>query len=142
MAGSTPADPNTALEQLKNPNEYLRAWAIQFLCEDKNPSAAALAEFARLAKEDPSPVVRLYLAAAMQRTPLDKRMDVLLALVAHGEDVDDHNLPLMYWYAAEPVVGQSTTKAVTLMSKSKIPVLREYITRRMTAGTKVAQADK
>ncbi len=131
---------NTALEQLKNPNEYVRAWAIQFLCEDKNPSAAALEEFARLAKEDPSPVVRLYLAAAMQRTPLDKRMNVLQALVAHGEDVDDHNLPLMYWYAAEPVVGQDTTKAVLLLSKSKIPVLREYITRRMAAGNKVAQA--
>jgi hypothetical protein len=127
-----------ALKALSNKDEYLRAWAIQLLCEEKNPSAAALGEFARLAKNDPSPVVRLYLASAMQRTPIAQRGDVVEALLAHTEDVGDHNLPLMYWYAAEPIVGSDMSKAVGLLGKTKIPVIREFITRRMTAG-RVAQ---
>jgi hypothetical protein len=128
-----------AQESLMHGSEHLRSWAIQLLCEDKNPSDTVLKEFARMAKEDPSPMVRLYLASAMQRTPVEKRMPVLEALLARAEDADDHNLPLMYWYAAEPVVGASTQNAVKLLAATKIPKVREYITRRMTAKP-VAQA--
>jgi hypothetical protein len=35
-----------------------RAWTIQLVCEDKNPGDATLKEFARLAQEDLSPVIR------------------------------------------------------------------------------------
>ena len=76
----------TALKALSNPDEYVRAWAVQLLCEENQPSAAALAEFGRLAKSDPSPVVRLYLASAMQRTPVAQRGEVVEALLAHAED--------------------------------------------------------
>ncbi len=129
------------LTLLKQNFAIVRAWAIQLLCEDRRPGLAALAEFARLAKEDPSPVVRLYLASACQRLSMAERAPIVEALLAHAEDVADHNLPLMYWYAAEPIVGADTTKAVSLLAKTKIPILREYITRRMTAG-KLVQAEK
>jgi hypothetical protein len=124
---------SSAFELLGNSGDYIRSWTIQLLCEDKNPSDAVLKEFARMAKEDSSPMVRLYLASAMQRTSVEKRMPVLEALVAHAEDANDHNLPLMYWYAAEPVVGASTQNAVKLLGATKIPKVREFITRRMTA---------
>jgi putative membrane-bound dehydrogenase-like protein len=128
----------TALAQLKSGHEYVRAWAIQLLAENNHPSQPALDEFARMAREDDSQVVRLYLASALQRTPLENRIEILQALVAHADDINDHNLPLMYWYAAEPVVGQDTAKAVALLGKTKIPLLREYITRRMTSAVKTA----
>ncbi len=123
----------TAVAQLKNEDENLRAWSIQLLCEDKAPGAAALAEFARLAKEDPSPVVRLYLASACQRLSVAERLPIVEALIAHAGDATDHNLPLMYWYALEPIAAESPARAVGLLAKAKIPILREYITRRMTA---------
>ncbi|MEW6305838.1 MAG: PVC-type heme-binding CxxCH protein [Verrucomicrobiota bacterium] len=134
----------TALaELLGDIDEHLRSWAIQLLCENKNPSDAALKEFARMAKEDSSPMVRLYLASALQRIAVDKRQPILEGLIAHAEDAKDHNLPLMYWYATEPVVAQNMGKAAILLGKTKIPVLREYITRRMTAASKpVAQTGK
>jgi hypothetical protein len=53
-----------------------------------------------LAKNDASPVVRLYVASAAQRIAVSKRLPILEGLFAHAEDVADHNLPLMYWYAA------------------------------------------
>ena len=118
---------------LKSDSEQLRAWTIQLLCEDHKPGDAAMKEFARLAKEDPSPVVRLYLASACQRLTVAERLPIVEALLAHAEDVNDHNLPLMYWYATEPIVAADPAKGALLLAKAKIPILREYITRRLTA---------
>src|SRR5206468_1549651 len=66
-----------ALSLLDDKSEYVRAWSIQLLAEYKNLSEIALKRFAKLAKNDPSPVVRLYLASAMQRTPVEKRWEVV-----------------------------------------------------------------
>jgi putative membrane-bound dehydrogenase-like protein len=126
---------NSALNDcLKDKSEHLRAWAIQLLCENKKPSAAARAEFARMAREDKSPLVRLYLASAMQRLPVAQRVPVLAALLAHAEDAKDQNLPLMYWYATEPVVAADKKAALQLLAVCKIPKVRQFITRRMATG--------
>jgi hypothetical protein len=95
-----------------------------------------------MAREDKSPVVRLYLASACQRLPLDRRGEILAGLLAHAEDATDHNLPLMYWYAAEPLAAEGPAKAVALLGQAKIPQVREFITKRMTATTKAAPAEK
>jgi putative membrane-bound dehydrogenase-like protein len=129
-------DQNDVNRLLTDKSEIIRAWIIQLACEDKKPSDAVLKEFARMAREDQSPVVRLYLASALQRLPLAQRGEILEGLLAHAEDAKDHNLPLMYWYAAEPLAGESVSSAAKLLAKTKIPQVREYITRRMTAGTK------
>jgi putative membrane-bound dehydrogenase-like protein len=120
---------------LKSDQEYVRCWAIQLLCEEGKPGPEALRAFAALAREDASAPVRLYLAAAMQRVPLEARWDVLEGLLAHAEDADDHNLPLMLWYATEPLVPAAVAKALVLAQKCKIPKVREYIIRRSVAGS-------
>ncbi len=126
-------DETALLPELKHADPYVRGWAIQLACEDRNPSPALLAEFARLAKEDPSPIVRLYLASAADRLPVEKRWDIVRGLIAHAEDVDDHNLPLMYWYALEPLVGADKAKGLALAAGGKIPLLREFATRRIAS---------
>ena len=120
---------------LKHEDEWVRAWAIQLSCEDSKRSEGLQNEFARLAKEDPSPVVRLYLASACQRLSIEQRLPILEALLAHEEDANDHNLPLMYWYATEAVAAQGSAKALPLLAKTKIPQVRQFITRRMTAAS-------
>jgi len=121
-------------ELLQDSSEHLRAWAIQLLCENRKPSEAARAEFARMADEDKSPLVRLYLASAMQRLLLEQRVPVLAHLLAHTEDEDDQNLPLMYWYATEPVVAADRVAAVKLLTACQIPKVRQFITHRMATG--------
>ena len=119
---------------LQDSSEHLRAWAIQLLCENRKPSEAARVAFARMAREDKSPLVRLYLASAMQRLLLKQRVPVLAHLLAHTEDKDDQNLPLMYWYATEPVVAADRVSAVKLLTACQIPKVRQFITHRMATG--------
>ncbi|MEO7600052.1 MAG: PVC-type heme-binding CxxCH protein [Opitutus sp.] len=122
-----------ALELLKSAEPRIRAWTIQLVCEDKAPSAPLIAVFAQLAQSDPSPIVRLYLASAAQRIDVAKRWPVVEALLAHGEDANDHNLPQMVWYAAEPLVPADATRALALGSKTPLTKVRALFTRRQAA---------
>jgi putative membrane-bound dehydrogenase-like protein len=131
-----------AMAQLDNPDEYLRAWAIQLLAEDRNVSDNSLKRFADLARTDHSPVVRLYLASAMQRVPAGKRWEVVAGLNQHPEDATDHNLPLMNWYAAEPLTTNNLTRALALAETSKLQRILEFTVRRAAAaGTAEAMAE-
>lgn len=114
----------------------LRAWTIQLACEDLNPSDATLAKLAEMARTDPSPVVRLYLASAVQRLPESlsaAKWAVVRGLVQHGEDADDPNLPLMVWYALEPLVTGDPGRALALAEPSPLPRLLEFTVRRVGA---------
>lgn len=118
---------------LSNENEYVRSWAIQLLAEDKNLSDAAIKQFADMAHNDSSALVRLYLASAIQRTEPEQRWDILDGLLQHAEDKDDHNLPLMLWYAAEPLVKVDMNRAVDLAIKAKFPKILAYTIQRVGA---------
>jgi putative membrane-bound dehydrogenase-like protein len=126
------AQQDLLLELLSDRDAHVRAWAIQLLCEDFAPPAAALERFVSLAQSDPSPVVRLYLASALQRLEMDQRWPIAAALVAHGEDQDDHNLPKMLWFAIEPMVAKEPARGLELAAAGKIPLLQNYAARRAT----------
>lgn len=115
---------------LQDKDQYVRAWAIQLLCEDKTPPAEALAQFAKMASGDASPVVRLYLASALQRTDLETRWKISEGLLMHGEDSSDHNLPKMIWFGMESLVKENPARALELASKTRIPMLAQFIARR------------
>jgi putative membrane-bound dehydrogenase-like protein len=121
------------LDLLDHDSEYLRSWAIALLVEGTHASDDTLRHFARLARRDPSPLVRLYLASALQRVPAVKRWPVLEGLMAHPEDAADHNLPLMVWYAAEPAVELDMPRALALAADTKLPSLFEFTVRRIAA---------
>src|SRR6185503_2349887 len=54
----------------------------------------------------------------------------------------DHNLSLMYWYAAEPAVAADVSRGIALMKQSKIPLVRQFIARRIaTVATNDAKGD-
>jgi len=122
-----------ALSLLDHSDEHVRAWTIQCLTESREVSDTALGQFARMASSDSSPVVRLYLASALQRLPVERRWNTLEGLVTHAEDASDHNLPLMVWYAAEGPVSTDWRRGLKLMNRSKIPKVRELIARRIAS---------
>lgn len=116
--------------QLEHPSEYVRAWAVQLLCEDRAPPAPALERFARLAAMDPSPLVRLYLASALQRIEPAQRWTIAAGLIARGEDAGDQNLPLMVWYGIQPLVEADIERFADYAGATKLPLLRRHIARR------------
>lgn len=132
---------------LSHDNEHVRAWAIQFLCDQSTINAfqpqqnaswkletEILEQFAVMAKTDPSPIVRLYLASAVQRLPFAERWSILEGLISHAEDVSDNNLPRMYWFALEPMVPLHQRQSLELAVAGKIPALQEFVARRMVTG--------
>jgi putative membrane-bound dehydrogenase-like protein len=121
------------IELLSHENEYVRSWAIQLVTEDKSVSPEALKRFAELAKNDPSAQVRLYLTSAMIRLEPSQRWDVVEALAQKAEDKEDHNLPLMLWYAAEPLAVVDAKRALQMAETSKFPKLLPYTIQRVTA---------
>ncbi|HEX4793912.1 MAG TPA: PVC-type heme-binding CxxCH protein [Humisphaera sp.] len=123
--------PDIAMAQLKSDRPYVAAWAIQLLCEQKNASDNAVSEFARLAKESKSAVVRLYVSSALQRIPAKARWDAVTALLSHSEDADDHNLPLMNWWAMEPLCTLDPDRALALGSDTKLPGILSFVVRRI-----------
>ncbi len=152
------ADEAFLRRQLHHSNEHVRTWAIRFLTDawpldtvmsqrpagtseirnsksevekDLAASAATLKELVRMAKTDPSGLVRLALASTLQRLPVLQRADLAAALAARKEDADDHNLPLLIWYGLIPVAEADATAVASLAAKIELPLTRKLIARRL-----------
>ncbi len=122
------------VHHLDDADEWLRAWAVRLLAEGKAPSSPTLVKFAAMARGDASPLVRLELASALQRMPVPARRPIAEDLVAHGGDANDPSIPLMLWYGIEPTVPLDRAGAVDLAERSQIPLIRQYIARRIVAA--------
>jgi putative membrane-bound dehydrogenase-like protein len=116
---------------LNNPHEQVRAWAIALGLEPRQASPAFRTMLAEMAARDPSAFVRLYLASGLQRLPLADRWPIAQALALHAEDDQDAYLPLMLWYGVEPLPPADPERAVNLLRKTSIGLLREHIARRL-----------
>lgn len=125
------------LDALADEDEYIRGWAIQLLTEDRQVSSSTLSTFTSMAYKDPSPVVKLYLAAALQRLPEDQRWDMAENLMAQGDDAEDHNIPKMIWFAMESLIADQPNKGLALASNTEIPLLAEYTARRIVDADQV-----
>jgi hypothetical protein len=116
----------------KDREELVRAWAVDHV---------GLREMVDLARTDRSPVVRLRLASRMQRLDLASRWPIAEALAAQPENANDANLPLMIWYGIEPAIMEDRERALSLLVKAKIPLVREYIARRLATTPKRPPAE-
>ena len=126
------ADAAFLTSQLSHTSEHARWWAVRLLTEDKKVSPALLTKFVTMAREDKSAFVRLGLASALQRLPVNDRWELATALLSHAEDAADKDLPLLTWYGIEPAVAADQTKAALLLAKCQQPQVRTFITRRLT----------
>ena len=130
---------------LKQDHEALRVWGIRLLT-DRNPLDTVtslrpkvdpelptdlLEEFARMARDDQSGLVRLTLASTLQRLPFTQRLTLATPLVAHKEDAGDHNLPLLIWYGLIPVADSDPSGLARLAGGCALPTTRRFIARRL-----------
>lgn len=134
-------------------DQHVFAWAIRLMMETREPSELALASLPRAALINDSALIRRYIASALQRLPLDQRLplyhrwstlEILLDHPKrdHAEDAEDQNLPLMYWYAFEPLVADDIDRFIDLGSRTRIPLIRHHVARRATEFENAAHLSK
>lgn len=116
---------------LADHDEHVRSWAVRLVADESEPSPGAQERFVRLASEDASGLVNLYLASALQRMTLSRRWPLAKALSSRDAWMDDPAFPLMLWYGIEPAVAADSKAAVMLLSECRIPLVRRFIARRV-----------
>ncbi len=117
---------------LASPSEAKRAMGVRYLCEDFAEDASTSERLLTIAKGGASGLVRVEIAAGLQRLPLDRRLEVASALCERGEDADDRQQPLMIWYGIEQAVPADAERAATLAIATQIPLVRHLIARRLS----------
>jgi putative membrane-bound dehydrogenase-like protein len=139
---------------LNHKNAHVRAWFIQCLLQEPSPTRRPSSTspiltrpgqirlvLSKVAASDPSPIVRLYTAAGLSRLSVDERWPIVRNLIRHSEDAADPNLPLMIWYAMEPLAEVDANLALHPANHSEIPILLQFMARRVTSiGTPEAIA--
>ncbi|QDU41015.1 FG-GAP repeat protein [Maioricimonas rarisocia] len=123
-------DEETLTALLDEHDAHLRGWAIRLLSERNDRSDDATGKLAGMARSERSPIVRRELASAMRQLPHDVRWTIGEGLVSHGDDADDHNIPLLIWYGVEPLVVEDPARAFAMAGSSRIPLVARFIYRR------------
>ncbi len=123
----------TLFTALTDPNENIRALSIRLLTDEQPAPSDAARRLADGVAAEKSAFVRLAYASAMQRLEGEPRWQIAEALAKHGEDADDHNLPLMIWYGLEPLVPFNIDRSIEIAKTTPIPLLRRHIARRVAS---------
>ncbi len=121
------------LKLLSHKSDNIRTWAVRLLAEDGKLSDTALNKLAHVAGTDKSGLVLTYLASILNRLPYEQRWPIAEQLVRHERYADDRVYPLMVWYGIEPALTSDPERAVKLAASSKLPLVREFIARRLTS---------
>lgn len=135
-------------ENLESPHESIRKWTIRLLV-DRQPidtivgpaswnlpgrlSEEVMSAFVEHAGEDDSGLVRLALASALQRLPVEDRFELGKTLAARTEDFDDHNLPEMVWYGVSPLAESNPVALVEIAKATTWPDLLKWIARAISS---------
>jgi putative membrane-bound dehydrogenase-like protein len=129
-----------------DPSEYIRNYALKLLVdswtldnvdgtrprEHQEREPLVIERLATLAAQDSSPLVRLTIASALQRLPLEHRTQVARGLLAHAEDAEDHNLPLIVWYGITSLGEKQIHSLAELAKICTWPTTLRLMARRMT----------
>ena len=113
---------------------HLRSWAVRLLGDgllELNP--ASIQRLKDMAANDPSGLVRMYIASGLDRLKPKDALAVASHLVMHEQDADDRVQPHLVWFRIEPLLMSNLDAAVSLARSSQIPLVRKNITRRLAA---------
>ena len=118
---------------LGHESPHIRSWAIQLACEKKVISATFLSKLESMAKTESSAQVRLAMLSGVMRLRPEMRWNVVEALAQKSEDRLDHNIPLMVWYAVEPLAAIDPLRSLVMAEKAKMPKFLLYMVQRIGA---------
>ena len=115
---------------LNHEDENIRSWAITLIGQLDDVSRPTQDTLVDMASNDHAPLVRLSLASFLQGQPFENRWAIAEQLAKHSEDADDQNLPLMNWYAIEPLIDDDLDKFTRFAFSARLPRVRMNVARR------------
>jgi putative membrane-bound dehydrogenase-like protein len=135
---------------LASPDEHARALAVrgrvQFSPIDAITGPLPHARYpeldfnpAAMAREESSAFVRLNLASALQRLPLERRAELALALLAH-DDADDPFLPHLVWFGISPLAKHDPEALVRIAAAQPWPKVVRWIARSLAPRPEALEA--
>ena len=116
---------------LKSGDGAKRAMGVRWLAEDYSNETTTLEELARQAGDTTSGLVRLEVAAALQRLPIDQRIQLAAILCEHDSDAGDRQQSHLIWYGIADAVAEHPGETIELALATKLPKLRRWISRRI-----------
>ncbi|MBI3870269.1 MAG: c-type cytochrome [Verrucomicrobia bacterium] len=122
-------DPAWLRRQLSHSEDHVRLWALRCLTDTQPPQGELLEALAGMARTETSGLVLAFLASTLQTVPPDQRWPLAEALSDHAELAQDATFPLLVWYGLQPAVYGNTAKALSLLRRTEIPKLRQFIAR-------------
>jgi putative heme-binding domain-containing protein len=129
---------------LAHPGQSVRAWTVRLLADKCAVSDQLSGELVRLAKSDPSAVVRSQLACSAKRLPGKQGLAIVAELIQHGEDAHDPHIPLLIWWAIESKSLSDRDAVLALLANPETwrkPLVQDVLVERM-ARRFLAAGDK
>jgi putative heme-binding domain-containing protein len=127
-------DTQLAEKALASRHEYVRAWTIRLLGDTTKVSPALSRQFALLARQDASVVVRSQLACTAKRLPAGEAMPIVEQLLGHDEDAGDVQMPLLIWWAIEDKAISDTDRVLQMVQPGDLwhrPLMTRFIIERL-----------
>lgn len=118
---------------LVDSDEAIVAWSIQLACERGWPAPREWGAIAVQATSK-SPLVRLYLASALQRVPIEQAAPTIAALVRATRDDTDATLRRVLWFAFERLAAKDPDEALAVALDAQAD-LRGWMLRRLASDT-------
>ena len=127
-------DASLAEQALASRHEYVRAWTIRLLGDERIVSPALLRRLVHLAGRDGSVVVRSQLACAAKRLPASLSLPIVALLLSHDEDAEDVQMPLLIWWAIEDKAISDTDQVLQIVQAGDLwhrPLMTRFIIERL-----------
>jgi putative membrane-bound dehydrogenase-like protein len=133
---------------LNHRNPDVRRWTVRLLGDECRVEPETARRLARLAADEPSPVVRSQLACTARRLSAADDLPIIRAIVTRDLDATDPHIPLLLWWAVErhaiaardSVVACFTSPEVTRSVVARDVIVPRLIRRYAAAGTPDADA--
>lgn len=119
--------------------EAVRAQILNLVFFGDEPSSEFIHWLGKQISEEDSRLVQMWMAAALQRIPLEARWPGVELLSKINIPADDRNLTLMRWYATEPLVNTNLERALKLALSPGHPTLSENIARRAVSLGRIGE---
>ncbi|MEZ6040283.1 MAG: c-type cytochrome [Planctomycetaceae bacterium] len=101
-----------AITLLKHENQFVRAWTVRLLCDDREVSDPVAESLISLSRTEPYIEVRKQLASSARRLPPEHALPILGALIRFDQDAADIHQPLLLWWALEAQIGPASVDQI------------------------------